>query len=205
MPHCRRSGAFCFAVVLALGCLHVSAKAESPAAKIAELAQPHIVMLIAEPEYKTNISLPAYAKSDLGEFRVSIIQGEKEKNDLPGIEKVISDADVILVSVRRRMLPTVQMQLIRKHVAAGKPVVGIRTASHAFSLRGKKDPPAGFELWEEFDPEVLGGHYTGHHSNDTKTAVRIAPGAEKHSILAGVDLKDFVGNGSLYKVNPIAK
>lgn len=174
-------------------------------ATVAEMAQPHIVMLIAEPEYKTKETLPAFAKSDLEDFRVTIIQGEKDKNDLPGIEKVISDADVLLVSVRRRTLPAAQLEMIKQHVAAGKPVVGIRTASHAFSLKDKKDLAAGLALWQEFDADVLGGHYTGHHSNDTKTAIRVAPGAENHPILAGVDLKDFIGNGSLYRVNPIAK
>lgn len=171
----------------------------------AESANPHLVMLVAEPEYKTNETLPPFAKDDLAELRVTIIQGEKDQNDLPGLEAAMKDADAILISVRRRMLPAVQMQLIRKHVAAGKPVIGIRTASHPFSLRGKKEVPAGLELWEEFDPEVLGGNYTGHHSNDTKTTIRVALGAEKHPILADVDLQNFVGNGSLYRVSPLAK
>ena len=38
-------------------------------------------------------------------------------------------------------------------MASGKPVVGIRTANHAFSLRGKK-APAEHAVWEDFDAEI---------------------------------------------------
>ena len=168
--------------------------------------RPHLVIVIAEPEYKTDQTLPAFAKSELEkDFRVSLVFGSKtDPHDLPGLD-VLKDADALLISVRRRMLPAAQMQLIRKYIAAGKPVIGIRTASHAFSLRGQVQPPAGYELWETFDPDVLGGHYVGHHNNDLATVLRVAPGAAEHPILAGVDLKALAGNGSLYEVSPLAK
>ncbi len=94
--------------------------------------------------------------------------------------------------------------MIRKFVAAGKPIIGIRTASHAFSLRNQK-PPQGYEAWETFDPDVIGGHYTGHHGDGPKTTVAVASGAEQHPILRGVDVSKFVGNGSLYQSAPLAK
>ncbi len=56
------------------------------------------------------------------------------------------------------------MAIIRKYIESGKPLVGIRTACHAFDTRGKA--PAGHAEWKSFDPDVLGGHYTGHHAND---------------------------------------
>jgi len=169
-------------------------------------AAPHLVMLIAEPEYKTRETLPAFAEGELSrEFCWSIYFGKEDDPHALAEFTSLDDADVLLISIRRRVLPEAQLQLIRKYIAAGRPVVGIRTASHAFSLRGDKEAPAGYALWEGFDPEVLGGHYTGHHSNDTRTAIRVAPGAAKHPILAGVDLREFSGNGSLYRVSPLAK
>ena len=54
----------------------------------------------------------------------------------------------------------------------GKPVVGIRTACHAFDTRGKAPP--GHAEWTTFDPDVLGGHYTGHHGNDLKPVIDAA-------------------------------
>ena len=93
------------------------------------------------------------------------------------------------------------MKTIRRYIDSGKPVVGIRTACHAFDARGKA--PAGHVEWPTFDPDVLGGHYTGHHGNGIKPKMSLAPGAANHPILAGVD-PAFVAQGSLYKVSPLA-
>ncbi|MCA9006437.1 MAG: ThuA domain-containing protein, partial [Planctomycetaceae bacterium] len=127
----------------------------------------------------------------------------KDRNLIPGIEK-INDADVVLFSVRRRVLPEKEMQAIKKYVKAGKPVVGIRTASHAFSLRGK-EPPAGYADWTEFDAYVFGGNYKGHHKNDLKSMVTINPAQRKNPILDGIPDKPFPQAYSLYEVLPLAK
>jgi type 1 glutamine amidotransferase/nicotinamidase-related amidase len=167
--------------------------------------RPHVVIIMAEDEYKTEKTLPEFALKYLGKTcKVSQVFGNpKNRNDLPGLE-VLKDADVLLVSVRRRVLPKAQMDLIRQFVASGKPVVAIRTACHAFSLRGKK-PPEGYLAWEEFDHEVLGGNYTNHHGNGPKVSIKVAEGAAGHPILAGVDVAKLQGHGSLYKVSPLAK
>ena len=128
--------------------------------------RPHVVMLIGEQEYETARTLPPFAKQWLyKDMKVSYVVADKEDiNYFPGIE-VVRDADLLVVSVRRRTPPTEQLDIIREYVARGGPVVGIRTASHAFSLRGDKTPPAGHGVWPEFDAEVLGGNYQGHHGN----------------------------------------
>jgi nicotinamidase-related amidase/type 1 glutamine amidotransferase len=167
--------------------------------------RPHLVLIMAESEYQTAQTLPAFALKHLGkDFRVSTVYGsETDAHDLPGLD-VLNEADLALISVRRRALPTKQMELIRKFVADGKPLVGIRTASHAFSLRGKK-PPERCATWESFDPEVFGGHYTNHHGDGPKVEIKMADGAVTHPILAGVSVAQLRGNGSLYKVSPLAK
>ena len=197
-----RRPALCFAIfAAAVGFSTPFAAADdTPAA-----AKPHLVMVIGEDEYKTWETLPAFGRDELEDrFRVTYIlsDDEKDKNDFPGLEK-IGEADVVLISVRRRVLPPEQMAAIRKFVADGKPLVGIRTACHAFSLRGKV-PPEGRVAWEEFDPEVLGGHYTGHHGNKVKPTLKLAEGAADHAILRGVDLNQLRANGSLYLVSPLA-
>jgi nicotinamidase-related amidase len=168
--------------------------------------RPHLVMLIAEDEYKTWETLPPFALAELGrEFRISTVFGnEKDLNDLPGIE-VLAEADVALFSVRRRMLPKAQLEVVRKHVAAGKPVVAIRTSSHAFSPRQGK-APEGHDAWPEFDPEVLGGNYKGHHGAPKPGGPRVLAwaGAEKHPILKGVPPGEFALSSSLYKASPLA-
>jgi type 1 glutamine amidotransferase len=87
-------------------------------------------------------------------------------------------------------------------VESGKPVIGIRTASHAFAQRNG-EPPAGRALWPEFDNAILGGNYSNHHGNGPK--VQLEAGIAFHPILIGVDLTKLVGNGSLYVTKPLAK
>lgn len=167
--------------------------------------RPHAVIVMAEREYQTNETLPPFALEHLGKtFKVSyVFANEKERNDLPGID-VLADADLLLVSVRRRVLPPKQLALIRKHIEDGKPVVGIRTANHAFSLRGKQ-PPEGLVGWETWDADVIGGNYSNHHGAGPKVAVNVIVGGAKSPILANVDVQSLHGAGSLYVVSPLAK
>ncbi|MGE0610127.1 MAG: ThuA domain-containing protein, partial [Pirellulales bacterium] len=74
---------------------------------------------------------------------------------------------------------------------SGKPIVGIRTASH------------GFQNWQEFDKTYLGGNYTGHYGNGPATTVRIVPNAKDHPLLRGVS-SPLVSKYSLYKTAPLA-
>ncbi|RMG40930.1 MAG: isochorismatase family protein [Planctomycetota bacterium] len=166
--------------------------------------RPHLVCVIAEDEYETERTLPEFALRHLGwDFRVSFVFGsEKERNRIPGLEAV-RDADVLMLSVRRRALPEGDLAIIRRHVALGKPVCGIRTASHAFALRGKSELPAGHAVWPEFDAEVLGGNYQGHYSNAVSSVVQVLPEAAQHPILAGITETTWPQGGSLYKNAPL--
>lgn len=167
--------------------------------------RPHLVMLIAEDEYKTNTTLPRFAAKHLSQhFRVTNCYArESEPSQLVGIEDVAS-ADALLISVRRRTLPTRDLELVREFVARGKPMIGIRTASHAFSLR-KGEPPTGLAAWPEFDAEVWGGSYSGHYTNDLH-AMLVPPDASAiaHPIVAAAGFtSSFKPGGSLYKTAPL--
>ena len=166
--------------------------------------RPHVAIVIAEQEYRTNESLPTFALEHLGkEFRVSFVfANETERNDLPGID-VLDDTDVLLLSVRRRVLPPAQMAIVRKYLESGKPIVGIRTANHAFLLRNQA-PPDGFEAWSNWDAEIFGGSYTNHYGTGPEVGITTADGSSAHPILNGVDAASIKGRGSLYIVNPLA-
>ena len=163
--------------------------------RFAEDRRPTLAVLIAEPEYDTNRTLPEFAAKELGkDFRVNLIFGsETDRAAVPGIE-ALKDADVLLVSVRRRPLEPAQMKILRNWVSQGKPVVGIRTACHAFSLRGKQPRPP-LETWEAWDPQVFGGHYVNHDANGVKTTIRETPLANS-SLLQGVEIAKLVGKQS---------
>lgn len=167
--------------------------------------RPRIVIAISEDEYKTNQTLPAFARDVLQDrlgVETLILNGDpKNPHVIPGLAEALDRADLLLVSLRRRALPEKDLEAVRKHLASGKPLVGIRTANHAFDAKGKG--PAGHAEWAKFDAEVLGGNYKGHHKDGPKTEVSVAAAAEKHPILTGVALP-FPGNGSLYKVSPLA-
>ena len=162
----------------------------------------HLVIIAAEQEYKTADSLRKFVMEFLShDFRVSFVfADEKDHNILHGWES-IDAADVLLISVRRRALPKKQLAAVRRHIELGKPVLGIRTASHAFVLRGGATP-SGHEQWPEFDGDVLGGHYTGHYGNAQTTFVQAIKSAN-HPVLSGIDHNEFKSHGSLYKTSPL--
>ncbi len=159
-------------------------------------------MLIAEPEYDTAKSLPEFAATFLAkDFRVVVVSAPPE----PGggaFDRIseIADADLLLVSVRRHTPPSAQLEALRSFVAAGKPVVGIRTACHAFTLAGNKKPEPGFADWPAWDAQVIGGHYTGHHGHGPVT--HITPATVNDPILRGMTLP-FDSAAWFYKVSPL--
>lgn len=165
-------------------------------------ARKKLVMLIAEPEYDTAKTLPEFARTQLAQnFRVVTVSGSSAAGET-GFDdiKQLADADVLLVSVRRRTPPKAQLDAIRRHVQAGKPVVGIRTASHAFALAKGQTIADGNADWPAWDAEVIGGNYANHHARGPVTAVTAA--LSDHPILRGVTLP-FTSESTLYKNTPL--
>src|SRR6056297_515169 len=165
--------------------------------------RPLVVMMVAESEYKTEKTLPRFAEEHLqSQYRVSIITEQPNQDGVMMDLSNLDDADVLLVSMRRKTLPPEQLQSVRDYVAAGKPVIGIRTASHAFCLRNKPAPD-GRADWPEFDAEVFGGNYTNHYGNNLKSTITMNPSASAHPILRGISNTPFEQGGSLYKTSPL--
>jgi len=152
--------------------------------------------------------LPAFAHEVETEYGLccEVLQGSTNKrgddrNYIPAMEALV-DADLAVLFVRRRALPDADMKYFRDYLSAGKPLIGLRTASHAFDTRGKA--PEGYSEWRDLDPGVLGGNYHGHHGSGPTCSVTLADGAIRHPILRGVKLP-FTSKGSLYKVRPLGK
>ncbi len=172
--------------------------------RFAQDTRPNLMILMAEDEYETEQTLPKFAAKHLSQhFRVTLTYGsDNEPQRMVGIADIAS-ADALLVSVRRRPLPETDLNLIRGFVRSGKPVIGIRTASHAFSLRDKT-PEAGLAAWPEFDAEVFGGHYTNHYGNELKSELAMVEDAAAHPILQAMGGLQLTPGGSLYKTAPLA-
>lgn len=154
--------------------------------------QPHVVLISAEQEYGAKETLADFARADLEKrgFRCTLINSDST-TDIPGLD-ALNDADLLVLYMRRRELPAEQLAMFKKWFEAGKPVVAIRTSSHAF------------QNWLEFDKLVLGGNYQGHHGNDSRPTVTAASNAEADPLLRGVELP-FQTEGSLYRASPLAE
>ena len=167
---------------LSLGCANLHA---------AEV-KPHIVLLSGESLYDSATTLPRFAKR-LGQehgYRCSVIV-RKEEHRFPSLDSLVQ-ADLVIVFARRMQLPAEQLGLVKQYIESGKPVIGLRTASHAI------------QNWLEFDKLVLGGNYQGHHKNNLSGNASIVPAAKGHPILDGV-AAEFKMGGSLYKNTTLAR
>ena len=164
-----------------------------------------IVFLCAEREYDTERTLPEFAREHLKQYENQFIFASSTNRNILDAYLPIISADLLVVSVRRRALPSEQLDAIRKHIAQGKPVIGIRTANHAFALR-KEEAPLGHSQWPTFDQEVFGGNYTNHHPNHLRVTVSLprTGSTENSDLLDGVlENGSVVSLGSLYKVSPL--
>jgi len=122
------------------------------------------------------------------DFRVTVLHADEvDRNHIPGLQAV-QHADVLLLSIRRRVLPGPEMQILRDYVRSGKPVIALRTSSHAFSLR---------------DSEVLGGNYHGSYPDELTSTVRSVPGGKTSPLLMNVPGLPFVQGGHMYKTGPL--
>lgn len=148
--------------------------------------QPQVLFIIGEPEYETGTTLPEFAAKELvprGLACLFATEDPRDPMDFIGMEAVPA-ADLLVISVRRHAPSAAHLALVRAHIAAGKPVIGIRTASHAFAATPANDVHAA---WPSFDQDILGGSYGGHY-DDVPATLTIAPGALSHPILQGVDV-----------------
>jgi putative membrane-bound dehydrogenase-like protein len=139
-------------------------------------------------EYKSDDSLAALKKHLEANYPVECVMiSAKAEKDLafPGLEQ-LDRCDAAIFFTRRLQIEGDSLERVKKFVKSGKPIVGVRTASH------------GFQNWLEMDKEVFGGDYKGHFGAGTSEVKPTEKGAD-HPILKGV--APFKTNGSLYK-NP---
>ena len=174
---------------------------------VGEPAAAHVVCVIGEDEYDTKTTLPAFALSELQPrgVRVTVVHAdEAQPNRFPGME-VVREADLVLLSVRRRLPSDEELAPLREHLEAGKPLVGIRTASHAFESR----EPGERQAWQDFDDQVLGGDYQGHYGNKPPggppTLVRVLEEQSGHPLLAGIEPGEWRVTSHLYKNRKLAE
>ena len=150
-------------------------------------AKKRVAFIIGENEYHTWETLPEFAKKELAwrGYQVSFVTSSQKPDDYDFKNwDAIPNADLLVISARRRAAPKPMMDAIRAHIASGKPIVGIRTASHAFDP--KDTDISGDRIWRHFDQEVLGAHYENHYGSGSDTIVRRITTTATNAILNNV-------------------
>ena len=163
----------------------------------------HIVFLITKDtnNYEAHLTVPVFAeklRKELG-YDVTVLLGEGDHGSYryPSVD-ALSTADLLIVFARRIAPPHDQMKAIKDYINSGKPVVGIRTANHAFKVMG---PIAnGHEDWFEFVANVLGCENKGYSPHEEGYEPSILPKAANHPIVKNVQPTQWHSNGSLYLV-----
>jgi hypothetical protein len=176
----------------------------------------HIVLIAGDEEYRSEEMLPQLAKILANQhgfdctvlFPIDPKDGtiNPNKNDaVPGLER-LKTADLMVIFLRWRKPPDDQMKLIVDYVNSGKPIVGLRTATHSFNL----SPGSAYARWSwnskdwdgGFGRQVLGETWISHHGKHGKQSTRgiIASGQEQHPILRGIGYGDIWGPTDVYGV-----
>jgi hypothetical protein len=125
------------------------------------------------------------------------------QNNIPGLA-ALDDADLMIVATRFRDLPDEQMRHVDRYVTAGRPIIGIRTATHAFSIPpGKTYSKYSFNSreWDGgFGRQILGETWINHHGHHGFESTRgvIAKGMEQNPIVRGCS--DIWGPTDVYEV-----
>ena len=167
----------------------------------------HIVLLAGDEEYRSEEALPQLAKilSQRHGFKCTVLfsinkaTGEIDPNtgdNEPGMEAV-DGADLVITSLRYRHWPDEQMKHFADYIAAGKPVIGLRTSTHAFN--GVKGTYADYN---NYGKKVLGEQWVNHWGNHKKEATRglIMASEDSNPILRGVE--NIFGDTDVYEAYP---
>ena len=175
-----------------------------------------IVLVSGDEEYRSEEALPQLAKilARHHGFKCTVLFAidpqdgtinPKVTNNIPGLE-ALKTADLLLIFTRFRDLPDEQMKHIVDYVESGRPIIGMRTATHAFNIKnGRTYARYSWRSgeWEGgFGRQVLGETWISHHGAHGKQSTRgiLAKGAERHPIVRGIGAGDIWGPTDVYGI-----
>jgi hypothetical protein len=176
----------------------------------------HIVLLSGDEEYRSEECLPMLARilAERHGFKCTVLFAINPADgtiaptivtNIPGME-ALDTADLCVVDLRFRQLPDDQMKHFVDYVNAGKPLVGLRTATHSFNYAGgaqsayKKYSFNSREWPGGFGQQVLGETWVNHHGNHGVESTRglLNEAFKDNPILRGVT--DIWGPTDVYTV-----
>jgi len=176
----------------------------------------HIVLVSGDEEYRSEEGLPQLGKilAKRHGFKCTVLFSidpadgtinPEQRDNIPGLE-ALDSADLMVIFTRFRDLPDDQMKHIVDYVESGRPIVALRTSTHAFELKNSQTYSRyswDSKQWEGgFGRQVLGETWIDHHGRHGTESTRgvVAPGQEHHPILKGIHDGDIWGPSDVYKV-----
>lgn len=176
----------------------------------------HVVLISGDEEYRSEEALPQLGRI-LAErhgfdctvlFAIDPADGTINPaitTNIPGLE-ALKRADLMIIATRFRNLPDEQMKHIVDYVEAGKPIIAMRTATHAFKIPreatyARYSWDSKIRDWEGgFGRRILGETWINHHGKHGSESTRglIVPGKKDHPIVRGCD--DIWGPTDVYEV-----
>lgn len=176
----------------------------------------HIVFVTGDDEYRSEESMPMLAKilADHHGFTCTVLFAINPKtgeidpstpNNIPGLE-ALDHADLMVTLMRFRDLPKEQFQHILDYANSGKPMIGLRTATHSFQFPRSSE----FSKWSwnsstgGFGRMVLGETWISHYGAHERESTRgiIAPGRENDPIVRGV--KNIWAESDVYGIKKLS-
>jgi hypothetical protein len=176
----------------------------------------HIVLVSGDEEYRSEEALPQLAQilAKHHGFKCTVLFAIDPKDgtinpnvrdNIPGLD-ALKNADLMIIFTRMRDLPDEQMKYIVDYIESGRPIIGLRTATHAFDI--KRSTTYARYNWQSkewdggFGRQILGETWISHHGNHGRQSTRgiIAAGQEGHPILRGVRDGDIWGPTDVYGV-----
>jgi hypothetical protein len=176
----------------------------------------HVVLVSGDEEYRSEEGLPQLAKilAQRHGFKCTVLFAvdptdgtinPQRSDNIPGLE-ALDKADLLVLLLRFRDLPDDQMKHVVDYVESGRPIIGLRTATHAFAPKPeRKFANYGWQSkdWDGgFGRQVLGETWINHHGKHGKQSTRgvIAPGMNDHPVLRGIRDGDIWGPTDVYAV-----
>jgi hypothetical protein len=176
----------------------------------------HIVFLSGDEEYRSEEGLPMLAKllATRHGFKCTVLFAINPKDgtidpntqtNIPGMA-ALDSADLCVMLLRFRELPDAEMKHFVDYLERGKPIIALRTSTHAFAYsRNKQSPYARFS-WDGkdwpggFGQQVLGETWVNHHGDHGKQSTRgvINDEFKGHPVLRNVT--DIWGPSDVYGV-----
>ena len=181
-----------------------------------------IVFVSGDEEYRSEEALPQLAKilSAYHGFDCTVLFAQDPEHpgvidpnytiNIPGLA-ALEDADLLFLFTRFRALPDEQMQYFKDYLLKGKPIIGIRTSTHAFNFKdstnlwnhwGNYFNKEGSNWAGGFGRNILGANWHTHHGHHKHQSTRgiIASGAESNPIIKGIDDGAIWGSTDVYGV-----